>query len=81
LGAKEAEEIQRTLQYLNRSDPQEFLSCRIERAWGWRDRKIAEAVKDWRYSQKEIPDCMGIYASIVSRILRRPASETSKSKT
>jgi hypothetical protein len=46
LGAKEAEEILRTLCYLNSLYLEEFLSRRIERAKGWRDRKIAEAVKD-----------------------------------
>jgi len=70
-GAKEFKEIPRTQRYLNRPDLEELLSRSIERDKGWRNRKIAEAIRDWGYSQKEIADCLGMHYSTVSRILKR----------
>jgi DNA-binding transcriptional regulator LsrR (DeoR family) len=54
---------------------------RMERDKEWRNRKIAEAVWDWGYTQKDIADCLGMHYSTVSRIWRKARSEMSKSKT
>jgi putative transposase len=80
-GAKEFKEIPRTQRYLNRPSLEQLFLRRIERDKGWRNRKIAEAVRDWGYSEKEIADCLGMHYSTVSRIWRRMPSEMSKSKT
>ena len=53
----------------------------MERDKKWRNRKIAETVRDWGYSHKEIADCLGMHYSTVSKIWRRIPSEMSKSKT
>ena len=70
-GAKEIKEIPKTQRYLNRPDLEELLSRSIERDKGWRNRKVAEAFKDWGYTQKEIADCLGMHYSTVSRIVKR----------
>ena len=71
-GAKELKEIPRTQRFLNRPDLEELLVRSLERDKGWRNRNIAEAFKDWGYTQKEIADCLGMHYSTVSRILKRP---------
>jgi len=80
-GAKEIKEIPKTQRYLNRPDLEELFSRSIERDKGWRNRKVAEAFKDWGYTQKEIADCLGMHYSTVSRILKRPPLKMSKNKT
>jgi transposase len=47
-----------------------------------RDRGIAEAIKRWGYSEKEIVDYLRLHYFTVNRLIRREAdSKTSKSKT
>ena len=53
----------------------------MERDRGWRNRRIAEAVSDWGYTQKDIADCLGMHYSTVSRIWKDLRLEMSKSKT
>jgi REP element-mobilizing transposase RayT len=80
-GAKEVKEIPRTQRYLNRPNLEQLFSGRVDRDKERRNRKIAEAVKDWGYSQKEIADCLGMHYSTVSRIWRSVRFEMSKNKT
>jgi REP element-mobilizing transposase RayT len=80
-GAKEFKEIPRTQRFLHRPKLEELFPRRMERDKGWRNQKIAEAVRDWGYSQREIADCLGMHYSTVSRIWRRTSLITSKNKT
>lgn len=80
-GAKEFKEIPRTQRYLNRPGLEQLFLKRMERDKDWRNRKIVDAIKDWGYTQKEIADCLGMHYSTVSRIMRPPPWERSKSKT
>jgi len=77
-GVKEIPKIQR---YLNRPSLTEiFKNTRGEKRK--RDTGIAEAVKRWGYSEREVADYLGLHYSTVSRLIRKEAdSETSKSKT
>jgi len=77
-GVKEIPKIQR---YLNRPGLTEiFKSARGEKRK--RDRGIAEAVRRWGYSEREVADYLRLHYSTVSRLIRRGAdSETSKYKT
>ena len=80
-GAKEFKEIPRTQRFLNRPDLDQLFSRSMERDRGWRNRRIAEAVSDWGYTQKDIADCLGMHYSTVSRIWKDLRLEMSKSKT
>jgi len=74
-------EIPKVQRYLNRPNLTEiFENARGEK--GKRDRGIAEAVKRWGYSEREVADYLRLHYSTVSRLIRRGANiETSKSKT
>ena len=77
-GVKEIPKIQR---YLNRPGLTEiFKNARGGKRK--RDRGIAEAVKRWGYSEREVADYLRLHYSTVSRLIRRGAdSEISKYKT
>ena len=79
-GAEEFKEIPRTQRYLRRPSLEQLFSRGLEQDKGWRNRKIAEAVCAWGYSQKDIADWLGMHYSTVSRIWRN-LREMSKSKT
>jgi REP-associated tyrosine transposase len=79
-GAKEFKEIPRTQRYVNRPELDQWFSRRTEQGKKWRNRKIAEAVRDWGYTQKQIADYLGMHYSTVSRIWKN-FREMSKSKT
>jgi REP element-mobilizing transposase RayT len=80
-GYEEVKEIPKVQRYLNRPNLTEiFENARGEK--GKRDRGIAEAVKRWGYSEREVADYLRLHYSTVSRLIRRGANiETSKSKT
>jgi putative transposase len=80
-GYEEVKEIPKVQRYLNRPSLNEiFENTKGEKRK--RDRGIAEAVKRWGYSEKEIADYLRLHYSTVSRLIGREAdSETSKSKT
>ena len=80
-GYEEVKEIPKIQRYLNRPSLNEiFRSARGERRR--RDRGIAEAVRRWGYSEREVADTLRLHYSTVSKLIRRGAdSETSKSKT
>lgn len=77
-GVKEIPKVQR---YLNRPSLSEiFENTKGEKRK--RNRGIAEAVKRWGYSEKEIADYLRLHYSTVSRLIGREADlQTSKSKT
>jgi putative transposase len=80
-GYEEVTEIPKVQRYLSRPNlPKIFRNAREEKRK--RDRGIAEAVKRWGYSEREVADYLGLHYSTVSRLIRRGANiETSKSKT
>ena len=80
-GYEEVKEIPKVQRYLNRPNLTEiFENARGEK--GKRDRGIAEAVKRWGYSEREVADYLRLHYSTVSRLIWRGANiETSKSKT
>lgn len=78
---KEFKEIPRTQRYLNRPDLEQLLSRGIKRDKGWRNQRIADAVKVWGYSQKEVADCLGMHYSTVSKILSGSSRKMPKIKT
>jgi REP-associated tyrosine transposase len=66
--AKDFRKIPRTQRYLNRPNLEQLFLRRMDRGRGRRNRKIAEAVRAWGYSQKQIADFLGMHYSTVSRI-------------
>jgi hypothetical protein len=80
-GYEEVKEIPKVQRYLNRPKLAEiFKNARGEKRR--RDRRIAEAVQRWGYSEREVADYLRLHYSTVSRLIRRGANiETSKSKT
>jgi putative transposase len=80
-GAKEFKEIPRAQRYLDRPGLEELFSRSMEQDSKLRNRKIAEAIREWGYSQKEIASCLGIHYSTVSRIWKDTRSKVSKNKT
>ena len=80
-GYEEVKEIPKIQRYLNRPSLNEiFRSARGGRRR--RDRGIAEAVRRWGYSEREVADTLRLHYSTVSRLIRSGAdSKTSKSKT
>jgi len=80
-GYEKIKEIPKVQRYLNRPS----LSAIFENTNGEkrkRNRGIAEAVKRWGYSEKEIADYLRLHYSTVSRLIGRKADlQTSKSKT
>jgi REP element-mobilizing transposase RayT len=80
-GYEEVKEIPKVQRYLNRPGLKEIFE-NTEGEKRKRDRRIAEAVKRWGYSEKEIADCLRLHYSTVSRLIGREADlQTSKSKT
>jgi REP element-mobilizing transposase RayT len=80
-GYGEVKEIPKSQRYLKRPSLTEiFKNTRGERRR--RDRGIAEAVRRWGYSEREVADTLKLHYSTVSRLIRKGAdSKTSKSKT
>jgi REP element-mobilizing transposase RayT len=80
-GYEEVKEIPKVQRYLNRPNLTEiFKNARGEKRK--RDRGIAEAVKRWGYSEREVGDYLTLHYSTVSRLIRRGVNiEISKSKT
>jgi REP-associated tyrosine transposase len=80
-GHEEVKEIPKIQRYLNRPSLTEiFKDGRGEKQK--RNKEIAEAVKRWGYSEREVADYLRLHYSTVSRLIRGEAdSETSKSKT
>jgi putative transposase len=80
-GHEEVREIPKCQRYLNRpSLPEIFKHTGEERRR--RDTGIAEAVKKWGYSEREIANYLRLHYSTVSRLIKsRADSETSKYKT
>jgi hypothetical protein len=80
-GYEEVKEIPKVQRYLNRPGLKEIFK-NTEGEKQKRDRGIAEAVKRWGYSEKEIADYLRLHYSTVSRLIGRKADlQTSKSKT
>ncbi len=80
-GYEEVKEIPKVQRYLNRPGLEEIFK-NTEGEKRKRDRGIAEAVKRWGYSEKEIADYLRLHYSTVSRLIGRKADlQTSKSKT
>jgi putative transposase len=80
-GYGEVKEIPRVQRYLNRPNLTGIFK-NTGREKRKRDRAIAEAVKRWGYSEREVADYVRLYYSTVSRLFRRGANiERSKSKT
>jgi len=79
-GYGEVKEIPKSQRYLKRPRLTEiFKNTRGERRR--RDRGIAEAVRRWGYSEREVADTLRLHYSTVSRLIRKGAdSKTSKSK-
>jgi REP element-mobilizing transposase RayT len=80
-GYEEVKEIPKVQRYLNRPSLNEIFE-NTEGEKRKRNRGIAEAVKRWGYSEKEIADYLRLHYSTVSRLIGRKADlQTSKSKT
>jgi hypothetical protein len=68
-GYEEVKEIPKSQRYLNRPSLTEiFKNTRGERRR--RDRSIAEAVRRWGYSEREVADILSLHYSTVSRLIR-----------
>jgi hypothetical protein len=80
-GYEVVREIQKVQRYLNRPNLTEiFKDERGEKQK--RNKGIAEAVKRWGYSEREVADYLRLHYSTVSRLIGREADfKTSKYKT
>jgi putative transposase len=66
---KEVPEIPKSQRFANRPELDKIFTASILRDKGKRDRKIAEAVEEYGYTQRSIADHLGVHFTYVSRIL------------
>lgn len=79
-GYEEVKEIPKGQRYVNRPSLGEmFKDTEGERRK--RNRKIADAVERWGYSQREVADHLGLHYSTVSRLINAGELKISKLKT
>jgi len=67
--SKDIKEIPRHQRYIDRPSLNELFSEKLLRQKQKRNRKIAEAVYEYGYSQKEIADHLGMHYSTISRLI------------
>jgi hypothetical protein len=80
MGYEGAKEIPKSQRYLKRPTLAEiFKNTKGEKRR--RDRGIAEAIRKWGYSEREVADYLRLHYSTVSRLITGPDSGTSKFKT
>ncbi|MEW5746485.1 MAG: transposase [Nitrospirota bacterium] len=70
-GHRDVCEIPKKQRYPNRPDLDQLFKERTARNKDARNRKIAEAVERFGYSQKEIADYLSVHYSTVSKVLKR----------
>ena len=68
---REIPEISRCQRYMDRPALADIFTSDIVRDRNARDRKIVEAVEKHGYRQREVADCLGLYFTSVSRIMRQ----------
>ncbi len=69
--SKDIKEIPRHQRYINRPSLNELFNERLLRQKQKRNKKIAEAVYEYGYSQKEIADHLGMHYSTISRLINK----------
>jgi putative transposase len=69
-GHKDVPEIPEGRRYVSRPGFDALFTHSIVYIRETRDRKIAEAVKEYGYTQREVADYLGMHFSSVSRIMR-----------
>lgn len=70
-GHKDIPEIPKSQRYMNRPRLKEIFSEDVFQDKRRRDRKIAKAVDEYGYSQREVADHLGMHFTSISRIMRR----------
>lgn len=78
-GQKEIQEIPRNQRYINRPKLDELFEKNVIKHKFTRDKKIAEAVERYGYSQKEVADYLKMHYSTISRLIKNETM--SKNKT
>jgi putative transposase len=73
-------EIPKRQRYINRPSLNELFNEKLLRQIQKRNRKIAEVVYEYGYSQKEVADHLGMHYSTISRLISKE-SEISRNKT
>ncbi len=69
--SKDIKEIPRHQRYINRPSLNELFNEKLLRQKQKRNRKIAEAVYEYGYNQKEIADHLGMHYSTISRLINK----------
>lgn len=69
--SKDIKDIPRYQRYINRPSLHELFNERLLRQKQKRNRKIAEAVYEYGYNQKEIADHLGMHYSTISRLINK----------
>ncbi|MFQ5965736.1 MAG: helix-turn-helix domain-containing protein [Candidatus Scalinduaceae bacterium] len=77
---KDIKEIPKHQRYINRPSLNELFNEKSLRQIQKRNRKIAEVVYEYGYSQKEVADHLGMHYSTISRLISKE-SEISRNKT
>ena len=75
---KDLPDIPKSQRYVNRPSLGKIFSNEILQDKGKRDRKIAEAVEEYGYRQREVADYLDMYFTSVSRILKQNNKMTRK---
>jgi hypothetical protein len=68
---KDIPEIPKSQRYVNRPGLEKIFTEKVLQTKEKRNKKIAEAVEKYGYTQREVADHLGLYFTSVSRLLKR----------
>lgn len=77
-GYEEIKEIPRGQRYLGRPGLKDLFSERVVRGRKMRNERVAKAVGEWGYSQREVADYLRLHYSTLSRIMKEREKSTNK---
>ena len=77
-GYEEIKEIPRGQRYLGRPGLEDLFSQKVVRDRKMRNERVAAAVGEWGYSQREVADYLRLHYSTLSRIMKEREKSTNK---
>ena len=77
-GYEEIKEIPRGQRYLGRPGLEDLFSEKVIRDRKMRNERVAKAVGEWGYSQREVADYLRLHYSTLSRIMKEREKSTNK---
>jgi len=77
---EEIKEIPRGQRYLGRPGFEDLFSEKVVRDRKMRNKRVAAAVGEWGYSQREVADYLRLHYSTLSRIMKEREKSTNKAK-